>query len=47
MQVAGIRQVQVLTDLDGSTPRLVNNESAVEEINQAVSQRSEFSLFFH
>lgn len=47
MQVAEIRCVQVLTDLDESTPHLVNNASAVEERNRAVSQRSEFCLFCH
>lgn len=36
LQVAGIRRVQVLTDLGESTPRLVNNESAVEKINWAI-----------
>lgn len=36
MQVAGIRRVQVLTDLDESSPRLVNNGSTAGEINRAV-----------
>lgn len=32
MQIAGLRQDQLLTDLDESTPSLVDNASAVEEI---------------
>lgn len=45
IQVAGIRQDRLLTDLDESNPSLVDSASAVEKIKWAGSQRSElFSL---